>query len=423
MRDAAGRADDAAPETAAGRPGDAAPESAGGNVPAPASWWAGPPAAVAATAVVSATVGVALKTWCGTPGAASDLYLRWCYSDIPPLFVVERLAVGAVPYLDHPVEYPVLTGAAMWLAAAVTDGLGGFVAATSLLLVAAAGCTGWLLGRAVGWRGLAFAAAPTLAVSAAVNWDLLAVALATAGLVLHRRGRDAWSGAALGLGAAAKLYPALLLPGVLLGAWGRGGTPGRRAAVVTAAAAAGAWTVVNLPVAIAAPDGWHEFYRRSRNRPADWDSLWAAADRLGAGLLTTTTVNAAVAVLLVAGGTLILVAGWRRLPPDRRHQLALPLVAWFLVTGKVWSPQFSIWLLPLFALAWPGWAWWGAFAAADVAVTLTRFPYLAGFVDGGLAGAWPPGPFTAAVLVRTVVVVGAVAAWWRTTRTLSSGTA
>src|SRR3712207_5183575 len=43
-------------------------------------------------------------------------YTRYCYTDIFPLWWVERLNVGAVPYFDHPVEYPVLTGAWMWVA-------------------------------------------------------------------------------------------------------------------------------------------------------------------------------------------------------------------------------------------------------------------------------------------------------------------
>src|SRR6266566_619698 len=36
-----------------------------------------------------------------------------CYTDIYPLYFNEQLSQGKVPYTGHPVEYPVLIGAAM----------------------------------------------------------------------------------------------------------------------------------------------------------------------------------------------------------------------------------------------------------------------------------------------------------------------
>ena len=111
----------------------------------------------------------------------------------------------------------------------------------------------------------------------------------------------------------------------------------------------------------------------------------------------------------------ILTLMWRRDPPGSWHLAALPLLAWFLLTSKVYSPQFSLWLLPLVVLAWPGWGWWGAFAAADVAVTLTRFPYLANFVGDGVEGAWSWGPFGTALVVRAVVLAGLAWVGWRRT--------
>ena len=46
-------------------------------------------------------------------------YTHLCYSDVIPLYYTEKLNEGAVPYVDHPVEYPVLTGAFMGVAAAL----------------------------------------------------------------------------------------------------------------------------------------------------------------------------------------------------------------------------------------------------------------------------------------------------------------
>ena len=42
-------------------------------------------------------------------------YTHACYSDIVALYYAEHLDRGERPYLDHPVEYPVLTGATMYV--------------------------------------------------------------------------------------------------------------------------------------------------------------------------------------------------------------------------------------------------------------------------------------------------------------------
>lgn len=368
-------------------------------------------AATALLAVAVLTVGLAWKSL--QLSSLAGQYLWWGYSDIPPLFHTERLDVGAVPYLDHAVEYPVLTGLQMWMSSApATDGRS-FLWWTAPILAAGVAITAGVLVREVGWRrALVVAAAPTLLVSGVVNWDLPSVALATAGMVAHRRGRDGWAGAWLGLGTAAKLWPAIALLALVPAAWS---LRGRRAGLATAVAAAGTWLAVNLPVMAVAPSGWWRFVELNRERPLDWDPLLAVAARALAWQPAFETVNLLSAAALVGGTAVILFVTVRRTTPDRWHHAVLPLLAWFLLANKVWSPQFSLWLLPLFALTFPGWRWVLAFGAADVAVTLTRFRYLGNFVDdpASQAGAWSSTPFDTALVVRAVVLVGAVWVGWR----------
>lgn len=357
--------------------------------------------------------------------AGGEQYTQWCYSDVYALWFARGLDEGASLYGDHPgrehpVEYPVLTGAQMWAAGQVarlapptwraaaffhvTAALGAVAGLVTLALLARAG----LPPRRLLW----WAGAPTLALAAFLNWDPVPVALLTAGVVAHLRGRDGLAGAMAGLGAAAKLFPGLLVPLVAATRLAQGR---RRDAAVHAGAAAAAWLAVNLPVALTAPDGWRRFLEINRARPADWDSLWFLAERVRGAAIAVPTLNLASAGLFVAGAAVIAVAGARRRQPERWWELALPLLAWFLLTNKVYSPQFSLWLLPLFALAFPGWGWLAAFALADVAVTVTRFPYLAQFVGDGLPGAWEYGPFGFAVLVRAVVLAAAASIGWRET--------
>ena len=364
-----------------------------------------------ALALATAGLAVLLKSWCGIPGSLHDQYLRYCYSDIPPLYFTEHLAEGAIPYLGHAVEYPVLTGLWMWLAAWPASGAASFFFWTVPFLVISAGITAWLLAREVGVvRTLAFALAPTLLVSGAVNWDLPAVALATAGLVAHRRGRDTASGIALGLGTAAKLFPGLFLPITALGAWR---LRGRSAARRTVLGAVGAWLVVNVPVMVAAPDAWLRFFTLSRTRPSDWDALTTVAAHVLGWMPPVGTLNLVTGVAFVAGAAVIIGAAVRHDPPETWHLAALPVLAWFLLTSKVYSPQFSLWLLPLLVLAFPGWRWWATFAVADLAVTITRFPYLANFLGQPVDGAWPWAPFGTTVVIRAVVLVTVAFVGWR----------
>ncbi len=104
----------------------------------------------------------------------------------------------------------------------------------------------------------------------------------------------------------------------------------------------------------------------------------------------------------------------RRQPGFPRWTLGFPLIVLFLLTNKVYSPQYSVWLLPWFALALPHLRLFLLFEAADMAVFVTRFSWF-GLLDGhhnGFAGS-PLGAFEVAIFVRAVVLTICVIAWIR----------
>ena len=79
-----------------------------------------------------------------------------------------------------------------------------------------------------------------------------------------------------------------------------------------------------------------------------------------------------------------------------RAVIALPfawLIVCFLLFNKVYSPQYSLWLLPWFALAVPSWWAFVAFELADVGVFVTRFHGFFPVYEPGLYAfqveAWP----------------------------------
>ena len=85
-------------------------------------------------------------------------------------------------------------------------------------------------------------------------------------------------------------------------------------------------------------------------------------------------------------------------------QLAFLVVAAFLLTNKVWSPQFSLWLVPLAVLALPHRRILLAWMTIDALVWVPRMLYLYGEQNKGLPEQW----FTTTVLLRDIAVVGAV---------------
>ena len=336
-----------------------------------------------------------------------------CYTDIYPLYYGEGLSAGKVPYTQHPVEYPVLIGAAMqavaWLVQPISDpyvrGREFFDATVVLLtLFAVAGtlATAYLAGRSRRWTGLLVALAPGLILAAFINWDLIAMGLVALGMAAWAARRQVVAGVLLGLAVATKFYP-LVFFGPLLLLCLRAGR--LRAFAVTAASAAVAWLAVNLPVAIVAPTGWARFYGLSAGRAADWGSIWyyfetehwPIVGTLGIGSLDTFSFAAFVAgCVLVA---LVILAAPRR---PRLPQVFFLVLAVFLLANKVWSPQYVIWLVPLVVLARPRLWSYALWQVAEVGYFFAIWAYLITLLatgpvpDGGIGN----GLYFAALLAR-----------------------
>jgi hypothetical protein len=300
-------------------------------------------------------------------------YYRWAfvhhaYSDVIALWG-SHYGGGArpVPYLEDRIEYPPLLGAALWLPAFAPGGAAGHLALTALLLAACLAATLLALGRLPGAAPWWLGATPALAYYAFLNWDLLPIALTAGSLLLLARaarpGAAAGGGALAGLGVAAKLFPAALVPPAL-GALAPGP---RRALLGFGAALAGAWLLVNGPLALVAPENWSWFFRFNGARGAE-NSIWHALGLLRGPWLDALSLGpvalaAAWAAWCSRRTALARGAGDGDGPLAARLGAALVLLVW-IALNKVWSPQYALWGFLAGALvAGPGWL----FAALTVA--------------------------------------------------------
>jgi uncharacterized membrane protein len=354
-------------------------------------------------------------------------YTRLCYTDVLALYYAEGLNEGKVPYVDHPVEYPVLTGYFMGALGLPVHALGvsnpeinqgqWFYNVNALVLSALAVATVAVilaLRRRRPWDAALFALAPALLLTATVNWDLLAVGLAAFGLLAWAKRRPALAGVLLGLAGAAKMWPLFILGPLLVLALRAGRIRAGLTAVATAVLAV---VAVNLPVALPYRDNWGRFFELNTTRPIDWGTLWYIGRHLDGKVGTGSPgdlgpfewLNVNIPALnylsyALFGLACLGVAGLALLAPRRPRvaQLAFLVVALFLIFSKVWSQQFVLWLLPLAVLARPR---WGAFLAWQIAEVC----YFAAFY-GELLGAatnrpvFPEGVFVLAATLRLTTV-------------------
>jgi Glycosyltransferase family 87 len=282
---------------------------------------------------------------------------------------------GAVPYRDFAFEYPPAALPAMLVPAymswsyatsfAVLMGVCGaacIAAAASTLRVVDAGAERtWAALLAIGVAPL------VLGSLFDTRFDLWPTLLAVAGVAALLRERAVLSGSLLGLGFAAKLWPAVFLPIAVAYLWRR---RGRESALIHLAAFVVVAATCFLPFAILAPQGLHAMFADQLDRPLQIESLGAAvlmtAQHFGMRPLETITTHGAQALSGRGAGlaadlstvfeVTTVVAIWilfaRRRNPDPEAVLlaAAAAVAALVAFDRVLSPQYLIWIVPFIPL-------------------------------------------------------------------------
>jgi uncharacterized membrane protein len=336
--------------------------------------------ALAVVVAVLATLSYVIRIPCIFTADPSGLALAVpaCHGDLEAMWFFRGLGEGYVPYLQPfldprsgqlvTVEYPVLTGMLMWLAA-LPGSFGVFVALSTALGAAAAVGVALVLERRCGVRAWLWAAAPALLHYLAYNYDTLPALSVVVALVMVLgrdpvtvpRARLLGAAAVLGVGGALKFYPLLfVLPlalWLLFGSPGRQIPAGRRLARVAAAGgvALGVFVLANLPFAIAKPQGWWLPFSFQATRPIDAStfSVWYFLGSFWPGVDTASWARVA-AVATATGIGVAAVAGWLHARRSGAFPLlgtSISMLVAYLLLNKVHSPQYILWLLPLLVLS------------------------------------------------------------------------
>jgi hypothetical protein len=319
--------------------------------------------------------------------AGTEQYTNLCYSDIGHEYQTSGLESHAAALRTiTQFGYPVVVAAAMQIAAGIANHLGvGVIAQTQWFY----GVTVWILaafailtvlaliglsGRRP-WDAAMFALAPALLLVGTVNWDLIGVGLTTIALLAWARNRPVVAGLLLGFAEAAKFYPVLLLIPLLVLCW----RTGRMDAFMrTAGATVVGWLIVTVPVLLTAGGSWLSYYYSSNWQPVVGNgSFWLVLDTWFKVDLTSVVNTAAIIML----GALWLAVALLGLLAERRPrvgQLAFLTVASFVLVNKVYSPQYSLWLVPLAILARPRWRDFLIWQLCDAVYYVSIWLYLLG---------------------------------------------
>jgi hypothetical protein len=244
------------------------------------------------------------------------------------------------------------------------------------------------------WAALCFTAVAPLLLGSVIlsRFDLWPAAICAAALAALVSNRFRLGHALLGLGITAKLFPVVLVPLGVAYVWKRAG---RREALTCLALLAGVVGAVFLPFVVLSPGGvWHSLSVQL-SRPLQVESLGASLllvghHVFGFGLAGETShgsqnvAGSAAGVLAVA--TTLLQVGvlgwiWTSFARGRGDGEALvrstaAALCAFVALGKVLSPQFLIWLIPIVPLVRGRRGLWAsALLAAALVLTQVWFPF------------------------------------------------
>lgn len=351
-------------------------------------WWT-PLRVVLVLAALAMSLGIVAKVPCldTAGGSGTGRYTALCWTDTSTAYVQSGYAEGSWPFTDDEqvrsryapgwlAPLPAYVAFASQRVTAVLSGSPDLTERAQLpvaevagradvlrearifTLVSAVGLAGvGLLAAALltqvrrrrPWDGAAFALAPILVLFFPITWDLLPAAAVAAALWGWSRQRAAVTGVAIGVGAAASPFVALLLlPAVVLSVR----RLGPRSAAVLLGTAGGAWSLLMMPAFLSSPQGWRTSWRGFFHG-ADVGSSWVLISQVFDRDPSNTVLVAGTAAGLLVVGAVVAVLAWRS--DWSFASLGTVLVASALMLSPASAPSYALLLLPLAVAALPGW--------------------------------------------------------------------
>lgn len=274
---------------------------------------------------------------------------------------------------EKAVEYPVITGAVMWVTSLLSSSGPGssrnYFDVNAILIALLFIGSLLVMSKISPQYGYLLALSPAVLASLYINWDMWGIITMLLAIYSFDRERFTWSAVLFGISIATKFFPVFLFLPIILIFWRRNEI---RSLLKFMATAGAIWLAVNLPVILTTPVGWWHFYKLNVDRGPDWGSLWYGLSLLGVSVGNFNYISILALLAVLTAVTLLLL----EIPyPPSLAQISFIVLAAILCVGKVYSPQYVLWLAPLAIIALRGgsqlasfWIWQAGEAIYHVAI-------------------------------------------------------
>jgi len=336
--------------------------------------------------------------------ASPDNYVHACYTDIPALFAERGLNTNTFPYLSptNSIEYPPIIGLGNWLISFITPSENAFRAffdINAVIIFILFFISAIIVRQISPSYQYLFPLAPAVIASLFINWDMWAVVSTLLAIYYFDRKKYEVSGVWLGLSIATKFFPIVLLLPIAIILYRKLQLHLFYRYLFTTAII---WGAINIPIALTHFDGWWRFFKLNLERGADFGSIWYALSLLNINISHLDLIYPLLSIVLFIGLAIYLL----KLPSTPNlAAIALFAVIIFTTAGKVYSPQYILWLTPLAVIALQNskqvisfWFW----QATEITYHLAIWQYLALFSDAQFG--LPAGGYALATIIRVIGV-------------------
>jgi uncharacterized membrane protein len=251
--------------------------------------------------------------------------------------------------VQHPVEYPALTGLVMWLLSflvspsetAVFD----YYRITAAFQIVLLAISAYLIFKLAGKKyGFYFILAPAVLYSLNRNWDIWAIAAMLLAIYLFEKKRFQLSAILLAVSIATKFFPiVLMLPIMIIFLRNKQIKLFIRYAVTTAVA----WVVINLPFVLINYEGWAYFYKFSAERGLGSASFFEITNIILPSITFSSTHFYILNILALVAVTTYFIK-LKSVPT--LSATSFFVMFGFILFNKQYSMQYVIWLSALAVL-------------------------------------------------------------------------
>ena len=336
--------------------------------------------------------------------ASLDNYTHACYTDIPALFSERGLNTNTFPYLSstNSIEYPPIIGLGNWLISFITpseNSFRTFFDINALIILVLFFISAIIVRKISPTYQYLFPLAPAVIASLFINWDMWAVVSTLLAIYYFDKKNYETSGIWLGISIATKFFPIVLLLPIAIIFYRSSQMRLMYRYLFTTAIF---WGAINIPIALTHFDGWWRFFKLNLERGADFGSIWYALSLLDIKIPHLDLIYPLLSIALFVGLAIYLL----KLPTTPNlAAIALFALVIFTTAGKVYSPQYILWLTPLAVIALQNskqvitfWFW----QATEITYHLAIWQYLALFSDAQFG--LPAGGYALATIIRVIGV-------------------